>query len=520
MRIRRWKQHSGDPRRTDPHGHPMRFSRWRALSLITVHLLIGVHVAHWMIKGRTLAPLELNEVMYTLELGVVTAGFLFMATLVLGTFIFGRFFCSWACHILALQDLSAWLLQRAGIRPAPIRMRLLRWVPLVAMLYMFVWPQLKRWIVHEWPGAATLLGVPLQFQWRIAGDAEGWASFVTTDFTRNLPGPWIAGITFLVCGFLVVYLLGSRSFCTYVCPYGSVFGIADRFAPGKIILAGECTACGICTAACQSRVRVQEEVLRYGKVVDPSCLKDLDCVAVCPTGALRWGFTTPSIVTRARNPVPIRTAHTLAQSNARTPRGFRGPAIPIRRPHTLALGEEVLAGASFVSTFLLLRGLYGTVPFLLALGASATCAFAAILLLRLARDRHARLGGRELRRGGSVTRTGRWFLVAAGVVALFLGHSGFIRYHETQSERQFRAIQHEDPRSPRSALLREQLEAHLLARERWGLIRPPELLQQLAAYYLHAGPVDRAEPYLRAMLERDPHDTEVQARLEWLLLQH
>src|SRR5690606_38342075 len=136
----------------------MRFSRWRALSLVAVHLLIGLHVAHWMIRGRTLAPLELNEVMYTLELGVVTAGFLFMAALVLGTLVFGRFFCSWACHILALQDLSAWLLQRAGIRPAPIRMRLLRWAPLAAMLYMFVWPQMKRWIVREWPGAATVLG--------------------------------------------------------------------------------------------------------------------------------------------------------------------------------------------------------------------------------------------------------------------------------------------------------------------------------------------------------------------------
>src|SRR5690606_21924601 len=160
----------------------------------------------------------------------------------------------------------------------------------------------------------------------------------TTDFTRNLPGPWIAGITFLVCGFLVVYLLGSRSFCTYVCPYGAVFGIADRFAPGKILLAGDCTACGICTASCQSRVRVHEEVLRYGKVVDPSCLKDLDCVAVCPTGGLRWGFTTPTVMTRARAPVRIR------------------------RPHTLAAGEEILAAAIFVSVFFMLRGLYGTVP--------------------------------------------------------------------------------------------------------------------------------------------------------------
>jgi hypothetical protein len=264
-------------------------------------------------------------------------------------------------------------------------------------------------------------------------------------------------------------------------------------------------------------VRVHEEVLRYGKVVDPSCLKDLDCVSVCPTSALRWGFTSPSIFTHARSLLlAARTPSGSRRVSASASRGVRVPDVPIRRPHTLAPGEEILAGVVFVCAFFLLRGLYGTVPFLLSLGASATCSFAAVLLLRVARGGHARLGGTELRRGRSVTRVGRWFLIAAGVVTLFLGHSGFIRYHEIQSERRFRAIQNEDPRSPRSALLREQLEAHLLARERWGLIRPSGLIQQLAAYYLHAGPVERAEPYLRAMLERDPNDTEAQARLDWL----
>ena len=39
---------------------------------------MAAHYAHWKLSGRTLAPLELNEVMHTLELGIVTAGFLFM----------------------------------------------------------------------------------------------------------------------------------------------------------------------------------------------------------------------------------------------------------------------------------------------------------------------------------------------------------------------------------------------------------------------------------------------------------
>lgn len=58
---------------------PHRYSRWRAKTLILVYVLFAAHIVHWRFAGRTLAPLELSEVMYTLELGIVTAGFVFMA---------------------------------------------------------------------------------------------------------------------------------------------------------------------------------------------------------------------------------------------------------------------------------------------------------------------------------------------------------------------------------------------------------------------------------------------------------
>ncbi|MCP3933761.1 MAG: hypothetical protein GY708_00160, partial [Actinomycetia bacterium] len=58
---------------------PLKYGKWRALALTSVYVLFGLHIAHWKLNGSTLAPLELNEVMYTLEAGVVTAGFLLMA---------------------------------------------------------------------------------------------------------------------------------------------------------------------------------------------------------------------------------------------------------------------------------------------------------------------------------------------------------------------------------------------------------------------------------------------------------
>jgi len=74
-----------------------------------------------------------------------------MTTLVV-TLIFGRFFCGWACHVVAYQDLCAWLLGKLGARPRAVRSRLLAIVPVYAAFDMFVWPAMWRF---SSPGAST-----------------------------------------------------------------------------------------------------------------------------------------------------------------------------------------------------------------------------------------------------------------------------------------------------------------------------------------------------------------------------
>ena len=107
---------------------PSRRGRWRALSLVLVHVAAALHIAHWMATGTTLTPVEPSEAMQTLGQGLVNAGFVLFAMLILSTLLLGRFFCGWGCHVVALQDLCTWMLKRAGIRPKPFRSRLLVFV--------------------------------------------------------------------------------------------------------------------------------------------------------------------------------------------------------------------------------------------------------------------------------------------------------------------------------------------------------------------------------------------------------
>mgnify|MGYP001434179124 CR=1 FL=1 len=447
----------GAPTTLPVNGRP-RYARWRAATLAGVYVLMGLHIAHWRIAGGTLAPLELNEVMYTLELGIVTAGFLFMAAVVIGTAIFGRFFCSWGCHILALEDLCAWLLERVGIRPKPVRSRVLLFVPPAAMFYMFIWPQVRRlWEGHPLPSL------------HLRTDAEGWASFATSDFWRNLPSIEIALLTFAVCGFLIVYVLGSRAFCTYGCPYGVIFRLADGVAPGRIIAAGDCSQCGACTAACGSQVRVHEELTHYGTIVNPACLKDLDCVAACPNGSVRYGLARPPLL---RSWLRTRV---------------------LRRRFDFSILEEALMAAVFVVSLLALRGLYNAVPFLLTLGLGAIMAYLAVLAHRLVSAADVRFNRLQLKRAGRTAPAGAAVLALAAAAAIFLAHSGFIRYHEHFGHRAARALERADDAS--AADIRAAI-AHLELARRWGLVAPRPLRERLGVLHARLGArlVDEGQP--------------------------
>ncbi len=371
-----------------------RATPYRVAVLVGLHLLLAAHIAHYWLSGKTLSPLEPSEAMEFSKHSIVNAGLVFFAVTILATLVFGRFFCGWGCHIVALQDLCRAMLLRVGIRPRPLRSRALALVPLGAFLYMFIWPLAYR-------------------VWRtFFGDAFGSASvqLQTNDFWRTFPGLGVTLFTFAVCGFAIVYLLGSKGFCTYACPYGAIFGFVDRFAPGRIRVTDACEGCGHCTATCTSNVDVAREVREFGMVVDAGCMKCLDCVSVCPKDALYFGFGKPGVMARPR-------------VERLSPRRF----LPGR--------EEILGGLIFLVAFFTFRGLYGLVPFLLSLGLAASLAGLYLVLVRLVRKEPASLPGLVLASESKLTRAGRVYVVALLAFLPLWAHSAFVRYENWRVDR-------------------------------------------------------------------------------------
>lgn len=463
---------------------PSRMSRRRATVLILVHVLIIAHILHWVATGNTLSPLEPSEAMYTLNRGHLNAGFLLLVAAILSTALFGRFFCGWACHLVAYQDLCAWLLKKVGIHPKPLRSRILVFAPLALALYMFVWPTVWRvWIGASAPAISNHL--------------------LKNDFWETFPGPIVAVLTFLVCGFAIVYFLGGKGFCTYACPYGGLFAPVDRIAPRRIVVDDSCEHCGHCTAACTSNVRVHEEVALYGMVVDPGCMKCMDCVSVCPNDALHFGLARPAIGAKPS-----------------------APRRPI--PYDFSWTEEFSMALVAIVVILSWRGLYDQVPLLLTMGIAVIAAFLWAKSLRMFLSANVRLQNLQLKRGGSITRVGAVFLSACALLLACTLHSGGVQYSAWRGRAVLASLSLGDEvwASDNSwvehahEVNRKKLTlagGHLHRADRWGLMPTRAVLHDLVWTCLAENRDVEAEEYVRRLLSLDTENADVRRSLAVVL---
>ena len=370
---------------------------WRAFALITLNVLMILHVIQWWIMGKTISPIEPSESMFTLQNGYVNAGFIFFSLAILATLIFGRFVCGWGCHVLALQDLCAWILKKIGLKPKAFRSRLLIYIPLVVAFYMFIYPSLVRFFTKP-------ANEPMISQWT--------NHIVTTEFWATFPTVAVAIPFLFICGFMTVYFLGQKGFCTYACPYGGFFSLADKVAPGKIRVTDACEGCGHCTAVCTSNVIVHKEVAEYGMVVDPGCMKCMDCVSVCPKDALYFGFGKPAV----------------------------GVKQTIKKNYSLTWMEEIVGVLTFAASYFAVWNVYQLVPMLMALGIAIVTTYLVLRTLKLLTVKDLSFYKFNLKASGKFQKAGYIFIFLSLIWIGLNVHSGYVRYFERAAAKSYEAI--------------------------------------------------------------------------------
>ncbi len=438
-------------------------AQWRIFSLTVMSLVIAAHIAHWKINGRSLSSLQLSEAGRLAAEGVANTALFYFAALLLSTAIFGRLFCGWGCKMLAAQEICRWILGRLGIRPKLIRLRTLWLAPTLLCFYIFFFPAVQRlWLGEPMPSLRVEL--------------------MSDDLTADVSGSRVGIATILVCCIGMVYVMGSLSFCRYGCPYSPLFSLADRLAPGRIRLHGSCDGCAQCTAACSSSIRVHEEILQYGVVVNSDCNRCLECVSSCPSDAISYGWGWPTLFKKA---------------------------APITKPseYPFTLGEEILLLGVLTLSFMALNNLYGALPLLLSLSISTLVAYLTVLSLRLVQVSEVRLRHRILKRAGQVSPTGVFVFVMTVLVWGLISHSLLMQFHRVRATHALTKLGYPGVQtltSDEDLSLAQRATDDLRFFRNWSLINTLDANMQLAWLARARGDVVELERELRNAIAVDP----------------
>jgi len=251
----------GRPDKSDSKGH----RAWYPKTPYIIVLLFSVIVAGFIL-GKSPNPMEGTVKVFKSMVGlypdpmvkVVAFGFFIMLAI-----IGNKIICGWACPFGALQELiySIPILRKIKKRKLP-----------------FVFTNTIR---------ACLFIAMLLFLFGIIGGRRGFViyHYVNPFNLFNLDFETFSILLTVIIALLVSFTI-YRPFCQFICPFGLISWIAERFSIFRVRIDKEkCTQCGACIKACPLEA-AEGRVDR--KRLPADCFSCARCLNICPVNAIQY----------------------------------------------------------------------------------------------------------------------------------------------------------------------------------------------------------------------------------------
>lgn len=309
----------------------MIWARFRRPLLLLVYVLFFLHTALWHYWGyEGVGHLGFGEFFGTLRSGVVTAGTIFSLAVFLHALFFGGLFCGWFCHWGITQDVAAWIMKKAGIKPRMqnLNSKLIPWAWFIILIAQVV------------------------IYWAFNGFPSSWsfnpsATPVWTGVPRSI---LLICLTTMISGFFLIFLFGERAFCRSICTFRLWFSWFERIAPHKVRQTKECTSCQQeCTSVCPMGLDIAAEIRDLGHVKNTECIKCHICIGACPTQVLETSLKKNSF---HKNGSPVERPAAMSSSISLVQTGM---AIIVLILFGFDVGGNISLSLGFLTGFLLIH---------------------------------------------------------------------------------------------------------------------------------------------------------------------
>lgn len=181
------------------------------------------------------------------------------------TYLLGRVYCGWICHLGALQEFLYFptkfkLLQT---EKAQKTLRIIRGVLIIALIIQLAIMGTKYWCKID--PFLNVFGFKDFFSYII--------SVQSFDFELIL----IISLLFLL---LISSLFTYRPFCRTICPVGFMLGLISRIPGASVIgIKGECAGCKVCSKACKINAILHKQ--KFNTLRNFECISCGGCVDAC-----------------------------------------------------------------------------------------------------------------------------------------------------------------------------------------------------------------------------------------------